>query len=124
MKINQFKDEVFFNYASKIIGADVRLYIHDLKFKRTEHAVKLSFYVGGETADARKFTFTDDSCEYMNASNNSTLDLSREWIMNLVEDVCCSDEEADYFVDKYNAKLEAKITQYTQEKRNLMINNL
>ena len=54
MKINNLSDDVFFDFASGIVGVDVELYKSDLQMSKTEKGVKLKFYLGGEVEDERK----------------------------------------------------------------------
>lgn len=122
MKIKEFNDDVFFDFASRKIGTNVQLFNNDMVFQKSDKAVTLLFYVGGESADARKFVFTDDSCSFVNGYFNSKQDLGREWITYLSEEVCDSEDEANYFIDAYNKRLEDKIAQYTKAKRDMMIN--
>ena len=121
MKINKYDESVFLDFASREIGVDVRMFRPDMNFVKTEKCVKLTFYVGGESLDLRKFIFCDDDCEFIHGGFNNNKDLSREWVMYLSEEVCESDDEANFFIDKYNDKLETQIKEYSKAKRNLRI---
>ena len=121
MKINKFDDDVFFDFASRKIGINVKLFNNDMEFKRSDKGVKLHFYIGGESADSREFLFTDSSCVFIEGNFNGKRSLSREWVMYLAEEVCDSEEEAKYYIDAYNRRLESKIAQYAKEKRDMMI---
>ena len=122
MKVNEFDKKVFLNFASKKIGLDAGLFQHDMKFVQTENGSKLKFYIGGESADLRKFMFTDSSCVYFNGLYDHNVDVSREWILYLADEVCTNEDEANYFIDQYNEALEAKIQEYAEDKRSLRIN--
>lgn len=121
MKIYQLNENVFFDFASRKLGVNVRVFKNDMRFDLSEKGANLKFYIGGESLDLRKFIFTDDSCLYFQGTYNESVDLSRDWIIYLSEEVCSSENDAKYFADKYNEKLEAQIKEYSKEKRNLKI---
>lgn len=121
MKINELNDEVFYDFASRKMGMSVSLFKSDLRFKKTENRVSITFYIGGEAADERKFIFKDDVCEYCEGTHGNVEDMSRQWVSYLANEVCESDEEANYFIDKYNAKIDARINNYAKQQVSLKI---
>ena len=121
MKIEELDNEVFYNFATMQSGEDVSLYKADLVFEKTDSFVKLRFYIGGESDDERKFIFTDDTCKFHNGHTQTTIDLSRDWIEYLAYDIYECDEEANYFVSKYNSKIDSQIKLYAQQQASLKI---
>ena len=119
MEINKFDKTVFTSFASRQLKYDVMLFKNDLKLKRTEEGVNLEFFVGGEMEDARHFVFTDDSCKFFNAYYNMEKNVSKEWILYLSDEICETDEQADYFIDKYNQRIEKNINEYANKQREL-----
>lgn len=121
MKIKELNENVFYDFVSRQINANVKFFKEDLKLKRTDSEVKIKFYVGGESADERRFVFTDDTCMYYNAAFNQVTDKSREWVTYLADEVCETEEYANYFIDKYNEKIERRISDYSKEQASLKI---
>jgi len=123
MKINKLNDDFFLGFISQKLGVDVMLYKHDLQLVRTEKAVKVKFYLGGEIDDERKFAFKDEKCVFVsNLHNQPAQDISYEWVLYVLENAFeLSEEERKELVDEYNKSIEAEIDDYVSRKREFLI---
>lgn len=123
MKINKLDDEVFFDFASGVIGVNVELYKADLQMTRSDKGVKLKLYLGGEKEDERKLLFQDAKCVYVNqAHGESKKDVTYCWVNYLLHEVDeLSDGDKQEIVNSYNNNLENEIKNYTSEKREQLI---
>ena len=124
MRINKLNEDIFYDFASELIGVDVRLYQSDLQMKRSEKGVKIRLFLGGEIEDQRKILFQDTKCFYKNyALRQDAQDISYDWVQYLIE--CAgelTEDEKDEIIDEYNANIEKEIENYTTQKRQNMIN--
>ncbi len=124
MKINKLNDEFFFEFASYILGVDVKFYKHDSKIKRDENCIKFKFYLGGEMEDGRKFLFKDDKCVFKSseAIYAESQDLSYQWVQFLLANaVELTEQDRLEIVDSYNNNIEKEIRDYTSKKREALI---
>ncbi|MBO5954575.1 MAG: hypothetical protein J6Q13_01245 [Clostridia bacterium] len=123
MRINKLNDNMFYNFASKMIGVDVRLYKDYIQMKRTDKGVKIKMYVGGELEDQRKILFQDTKCLFKNyALRQDAQDVSYDWVQFVLEyaDELTEDEKEE-IVDEYNQNLENEIENYASKKRQNLI---
>ena len=125
MKINKLNNDVFYKFASKQLGVDVELYLHDLTIKRTDRGVKMCVYLGGEIEDGYKFDFRDTMCAYTNLGFKAVIqDVSREWVKHvLVYAEELSDAEKEGIVEEYNKNIEKDIQNYVINKRQGLIHS-
>jgi len=124
MKINKLDNDFFCDFASYILGVDVKLYKTDLEIKRNENNIKLRVYLGGEMEDGRKFVFKDDKCVFKNSSlfNDGVRDISYEWVKYILEYADeFSEEDRMEIVDEYNENIENEIKDYALRKRESLI---
>ena len=124
MKINKLNDSTFYNFASKLIGTDVRLYQESLELKRTGKGVKLKMYLGGESEDQRKCFFQDFKCVFVNYLHGDTKqDVSYDWICFILENADeLSAEDKQSIVDAYNEHIEQEINNFATQRREQLIN--
>lgn len=124
MKVNKLDNEIFYDFASQLIGIDVKLFKHDLELKRTEQGLKLKVYLGGEREDLRECFFQDCRCVYKNYVHGSTKqDVSYDWVCFVIANADeLTAKEKKELVDAYNANLEDEIQHYAKQKREHLIN--
>lgn len=123
MKIEKLNDNMFYNFASQMIGVDVRLYKDDLFMKKSERGVKVTVFLGGEQDDKRKIFFQDTKCVFVNYSlTRSERDVSYNWVNYVLDNAEeLTDDEKDEIVDEYNTNLEKEIESYASRKRQSLI---
>ena len=124
MRIDKLNDDIFYDFASEVIGANIRLYQSDFQMIRSEKGVKIRVFLGGENEDQRRFYFQDSKCVFINYSHGTQeKDLSYDWILYMLE---CADElteeDKDEIIDEYNTNLEKEIENYANKKRQHLIN--
>ena len=123
MKINKLNDDFFLDFISQKLELNVRLYKHDLQITRTESAIKVKFYMGGESEDERRFAFKDEKCIFTsNLHNQPPQDISYEWVTYVLEYADeLTEPERKEIVEAYNRNIELDINRYVSQKREAMI---
>ena len=124
MKINKLNDEFFLDFASYIMGYEVRYHMTDMTFARNENSVKMKFYVGGEFEDGRSFLFQDTNCLFKDYSHYDQRieNLGYKWMKYIIEYADeITDKEKEELVNDYNNSIEYEIQDYAARRREALI---